>query len=236
MKIDEAKSVYMTQSLQRNCKKPKKFWRIIKSMIDQSDAWDIEAVQFIDSRTGNTVPDGDKPQFLNEFFAGIAERTCDFTKIIYPVLENDVEVRFDFRPPELDNLMYLIREIDVNTSSCVQGINMKMCKSIISIIPDKFLLLFANSMYYGVFPQEWAISSVSLLPKSGEKTNPGNWRPVSNTSVFAKILEKLVHNPICSNEQYHFETSIRSRGKRRTASTWSRPKNRQKTAKTVAIC
>ena len=30
--------------------------------------------------------------------------------------------------------------------------------------------------------------------------------------------------------------AIRSMGKRRTASSWSQPKNRQKTAKTVPIC
>ena len=27
-------------------------------------------------------------------------------------------------------------------------------------------------------------------------TNPGNWRPVSNTNIFAKLLEKLVHKQL----------------------------------------
>ena len=212
-KIEKAKSLHITQSLHRKCKNPKKFWRIIKAMIDPLDTWDIESVTFIDPITGNPVLDEDKPEFLNNYFAGIAEKTCDFTKIVHPVLENNIEIGFDFQPPDIDDLIHLIREIDITTSSCVQGINMKMCKRVISIIPEKFLLLFANSMYNGVFPSDWAISTVTLLPKTGDKTNPGNWRPVSNTNIFAKILEKLVHrqvtdflftNNIISEYQYGF--------------------------------
>ena len=75
-------------------------------------------------------------------------------------------------------------------------LNMKMCKRLISIIPEKFQFLFANSMYTGIFPTEWCISTVTLLPKTGNRTHPGNWRPISNTSIFAKILEKLVHKQI----------------------------------------
>ena len=38
--------------------------------------------------------------------------------------------------------------------------------------------------------------NVTLLPKTGNRTNPGNWRPISNTNIFAKVLEKLVHKQI----------------------------------------
>ena len=188
MKIDTAKSNYIIQNLQQNCKDPKKFWRIIKDMIEPDDTWDIETVQF-------------------------AENMCDFSKVVHPTLDNNVEVKFAFQPPELDDLMYIIRDIDDNMSSCVEGINMKMCKRIISMIPEKFLLLFANSMYTGVFPSQWSILTVTLLPEAGDKTCPGNWRPISNTNIYAKILEKSVHkqvthfvysNNIISESQYGF--------------------------------
>ena len=156
--INSAKATYIVQSLHRTCKNPKQFWRIIKYMIDPSEAWDIETVNFVDPITMNTVLPSDKP---NDFFAKIAGKTCDFSKIERPILNNinDAEIKFDFQPPDLDDLMYLIREIDVNTSSCVQGINMKMCKRIITMIPDKFLLLFANSMFKEFFLQ----NGLSLL-------------------------------------------------------------------------
>ena len=46
----------------------------------------------------------DNPDFFNNYFAGIAEKTCDFNKIRYPDLDDNVEVRFEFEPPDLDDL------------------------------------------------------------------------------------------------------------------------------------
>ena len=103
--------------------------------------------------------------------------------------------------------------IDVSTSSGIPGINMNICKSILRNIPGKFRLIFANSMFSGIFPSEWATSNVKLLPKSGDVSNPGNWRPISLTNVFSKVLEILVHkqllkylldNNILSKFQYVF--------------------------------
>ena len=51
--------------------------------------------------------------------------------------------------------------IDVNSSSGIEGINMKICKLILLHIPDKFRLLCANSLFSGIFPEEWSINSQS---------------------------------------------------------------------------
>ena len=211
--IDKAKSQYIISNLQRTSKNPKKFWRIINDFIKPDNSPDATNIKFINSDSGNPVDDRDVPNFLNNFFAIVAEKTCDFTKIKYPTRNVNVDTTFNFEPPDLDDLMYIIREIDMDMSSCIEGVNMKMCKRLIILIPEKFLLLFANSMYLGVFPDKWSISTVTLLPKTGDKTNPGNWRPISNTYIFAKILEKIVHkqftrflftNNIISEFQYGF--------------------------------
>ena len=54
---------------------------------------------------------------------------------------------------------------------------------------------------------------MTLIPKCGDKSLPGNWRPISQTIIFAKILEKIVHkqmleyfllNNILSKHQFCF--------------------------------
>ena len=53
----------------------------------------------------------------------------------------------------------------------------------------------------------------NVIPKGGDLSDPGNWRPITQTSVFAKLLEKLVHkrllnyfiqNNIISDYQFGF--------------------------------
>ena len=70
---------------------------------------------------------------------------------------------------------------------------MKICKTALDAVPNKFRHLFATSLFSGQFPTQWTCAYVTLLPKPGKKSNPGNWRPISQTNIFAKILEKIVH-------------------------------------------
>ena len=37
-----------------------------------------------------------------------------------------------------------------------------------------------------------AIIQTKVLPKSGDLTNPGNWRPITQTCIPAKLLEKVI--------------------------------------------
>ena len=49
-------------------------------------------------------------------------------------------------------------------------------------------------MTTGIFPKLWSNGTVVLLPKSGDLSNPGNRRPITQTSVFAILFEKIIHN------------------------------------------
>ena len=211
-KIDKAKAVYIENKLHLYGKHPKKFWRIINSMIKQDSNSNISNYEF-KSHTGENVPKEDIPNFLNDFFATIAQKTSDNSKVIHEMKNLDVPVQFDFEPPTLLELEYIVKSFNDDMSSCVNGLNMKMCKRLLAIIPEKFLLLYANSMFYGTFPREWTTADVTLLPKSGDLKKPENWRPISNTNIFSKVLEKLVQrqmntfifkNEIISDCQYGF--------------------------------
>ena len=94
--------------------------------------------------------------------------------------------------------MLFAESIDLSCSSGINGLNTSICKIILLHVPDKIKKIYANSMFMGIFPPDWAISTVKLLPKSGDLTNPGNWRPISMTNVFSKLLEKIVHRQMLS--------------------------------------
>ena len=39
---------------------------------------------------------------------------------------------------------------------------------------------------------------VNLLPKQGRLSNPSNWRPITQTNLFGKSLERIVHRHLLS--------------------------------------
>ena len=202
--IDNAKVHYVKNLLGATRKDPRKFWRNIKSVIEGEDS-NIEHVTFKDTISGQDIESNDAPNFVNRFFAEIADRTCDINEARPYVVGNRVNTRFYFLPPEMYEIMLFAEDIDANTSSGVDGINSRICKIMLLHLPDKFCMLCANSLFIGYFPREWTLSRVKLLPKSGDLSNPGNWRPISMTNVFSKLLEKIVYRQVL---QYLLENRI----------------------------
>lgn len=56
--------------------------------------------------------------------------------------------------------------------------------------------LFNLVLNTGTFPDDMKFAKVTPIYKSGEKTDCGNYRPISVISTVAKILEKIIHNQI----------------------------------------
>ena len=173
---------------------PKKFWRNIKGLLENKE--DCDVVAFKEPSTGMLIDDNNVPNFLNDFFANISDRVCDAERAKVFIPGPACNSNFLFIPPEQYEITLLAEDIDVNSASGIEGINTKISKCLILHIPSKFRLLFANSMFTGYFPYSWTLSRVKLIPKSGDLSNPNNWRPISMTNVFAKILEKLVHTQL----------------------------------------
>ena len=80
-------------------------------------------------------------------------------------------------------------------------------------VPVVICNIMRKSLVLGKVPSEWTKGVINILPKGGDLTNPGNWRPITQISIFGKILEKLVQtrllkylldNNILSDYQYGF--------------------------------
>ena len=76
-----------------------------------------------------------------------------------------------------------------------------------------FDMLFKKTMIDGKIPSKWKTAEVRPIFKKGKKSSPGNYRPVSLTTVVCKIFETLVrdalynhliHNNLLSDKQFGF--------------------------------
>ena len=80
----------------------------------------------------------------------------------------------------------------------------------LSIIITRVVNLSIRS---GVCPDGWKIARVTPIHKDGDRSDPGNYRPISVLSAVSKIVERIVHSQlsnyldkysILSNSQHGF--------------------------------
>ena len=54
-------------------------------------------------------------------------------------------------------------------------------------------ILFRRSFTSGLIPSDWKNAFVRLVYKKGDKFDPGNYRPVSLTSIVVKVMESVIY-------------------------------------------
>lgn len=97
----------------------------------------------------------------------------------------------------------------------VDNIHPAILKNLSEVFAKPLTEIFQTSIESGKLPCDWKDACVTPLFKKGSKTEPGNYRPVSLTSIVCKLLEKIIrkhiidhldYNSFISNYQYGFRS------------------------------
>ena len=51
-----------------------------------------------------------------------------------------------------------------------------------------------KSMITGEIPQDWRDAKIVPIYKKGNRSEPGNYRPVSLTCIVCKVMERIIKN------------------------------------------
>ena len=210
--VREAKRDYIKQTLETNRTNPRKFWRTLNSILKPGNT-QIDDIQFYDHVEKRKVPKIETCDFLNDYFANVGNR-----KYYVNVNDQYEETKLDGAGLELgaveeQEVQRLVFDIDTSKDSCIEGISTKVLKIAFGNAVPALCHLFSMSLSKGNFPRKWAIGFINILPKGGDKTNPSNWRPITQTCLPAKLLEKVVQkrflnyldvNDILSDCQFGF--------------------------------
>lgn len=97
----------------------------------------------------------------------------------------------------------LLSELDIHKSTGPDLIPTRLLKELALELTPVFTLLYQTSLDQGSIPDDWRVANVTPIFKKGEKNRPGNYRPISLTSVACKVLEHIV----CSAVMSHLESN-----------------------------
>ena len=204
--IDSAKRDYISKLLDRNAACPKKFWKQINQLL-KGDNGVYQLPRFVDPTNNEEILLGNESVFLNEYFCNISrrmgfDRTDTVTYVDNDYLDIYLEIDDIFNlaqdPVTVGELMIYSDDIDLTKNCCVEGLTTEICRDLLRLVPECFVSIFASSLDSSIFPIVWAKGIITVIPKSGNLSDPSNWRPITQTCIFAKIFEKIVYSRVLS--------------------------------------
>jgi len=154
------------------------------------------------------MEDAEKAELLNAFFAS------DFSAKAGPQESQALEVREeaykedDFPLVEEDCVRDRLSDLDAHKSMGPDGMHPRVLREQADVIAETLSIIFERSWRAGEVPKDRRKANVTPIFKKCKKEDPGNYRPVSLTSIPGKMMEQLILEVI--NKQVEEKKVIRS--------------------------
>ena len=181
------KTAKVTYYSSLNTANPKKFWSAVRSLNQPTDT-----IPNLSHNGSSTTNDKEKAETLNSFFSQCFNRSVPplhSPPSFYNSDMSEFESLF-CSPPEIEEMLLLL---DTSKATGPDGVSALMLKNTATSIAPSLCELFNMSISSGVIPQEWKMSNVIPIYKSGGKTEANNYRPISLLCIVSKVLEKHIH-------------------------------------------
>ncbi|KFZ47110.1 RNA-directed DNA polymerase from mobile element jockey, partial [Antrostomus carolinensis] len=96
-------------------------------------------------------------------------------------------------PPTVeDQVQDHLRNLKVHKSMGHDVMHQRVLRELTDEIAKPLSIIFEKSWQSGEVPADWKKGNITPIFKKGNKEDPGNYRPVSLTSVPAKIMEQIL--------------------------------------------
>ncbi|KFV96343.1 hypothetical protein N326_12889, partial [Eurypyga helias] len=91
-----------------------------------------------------------------------------------------------------DPIWEKLRNLKMHESMGPDRIRLWVLKELVNEVVKCLSIIFEKSWHSGEVPTDWKKGNINPIFKKGRKEDPGNYRPVSLTSVPGKIMEKIL--------------------------------------------
>jgi hypothetical protein len=141
-----------------------------------------------------TSCDEEKAEVLNSFYASVFTQE-DVNIIPEPDTKFVGEPLMDAVILE-EEVLKKLKNLKPTKSPGPDGLHPRVLKEAAEVLAKPLCTIFNKTVDEGRVPDGWKVAHVTAIYKKGKTTVPGNYRPVSLTSVVCKIMESLLRDRI----------------------------------------
>ena len=135
-------------------------------------------------------------EYINKFFTNSGPELAKKHTAQWKYYGEVVPESIDEISTNIEEVMKLIRGIEVMKASGLDKLSAGVCKDAFLVLGQQLTHLFNCSLRSTLFPDSWKTAKVIPLFKGGDREEVGNYRPVSLLPIPGKLLEKIVHKKI----------------------------------------
>ena len=172
---------------------PKLFWNYVNDKLKSR-----QPVSDLRKENGElTTNDEEKAQVLNDFFSSVFTRE-DQTNIPEPT-QREVPKPLTKVNFTAANIEKRLLKLKTSKSPGPDGLHPRILKELAKEISKPLQDIFTTSLREGKLPGDWRIAHITPIHKKGSKTEAGNYRPVSLTSILCKIMEGVIRDKVVNH-------------------------------------
>jgi hypothetical protein len=196
-KVLESKKKYYNKMTNEAAKNPKKLWGIFKEIVGNTPekSQTIYKIMHDNSFSERNI---DVANAFNKYFVTIGKclaskipPTCEVPVLNSKVISRNAGLNI-IRLTDINEISQVIDSFDNCTAAGKDNISVKLLKMMKPVIVDKITEHVNFHFENGIYPESLKISRVSVIYKTGNKCDPGNYRDITLSSVFAKIFDQLI--------------------------------------------
>ena len=198
IELRSAKKDYYSSKIAGQKINPKKAWKSINNLLGRQNKPTV--VNELNVGEKNLTSPEDIAEGFNEYFSNIGPDLAskiDYSNSNFETYVKIAQSEFAaFQPVTVSHVSHLLHGLSNNKATGIDKISSKIIKLAAPVISDSLTLIFNQAITLSSFPDEWKVARVMPLYKNGQRSIPGNYRPISVLPAISKIMERILYDQL----------------------------------------